>query len=409
MKTNDNNIEELLMIDNEYILSRVKTHEINLNILNEFMKKFAFEKNRLPYHINILDLIWANENAHSRIFGKILEQNSNGEFELLDSFILFLNEKYGNVFPLFKSPVISVEKERIDLLISDPVNTLIIENKIHGALDQKSQIARYIQKMRDKGYVDSNIFIFYLTKDGSKIEEDYSWDFDSNSLKDDFSNRFIRISYRYDILPFLKDWILPSCRLKDIYLRSCIEQYIDYLEGVFYLRKNDIQMNNNLQNLLHEKLELTNSLDKNREILEDKLQDFQEIEKTLREMILENKKEYFKSWINRIRADFPDIETIDLSGEDWLKKVGVILSQNDMKFSVLIETNEQNGNIYYGLGIHYCSEDKFEQIQVYFKDLCKIGFITDNNKYWYFWRYTDFSNGYIDLKSLIEKVVKMIS
>ena len=50
-----------------------------------FYKKVAL---KLPYHINVIDELYANENAHSRILAKLLQQKTaHNRFEILESFI----------------------------------------------------------------------------------------------------------------------------------------------------------------------------------------------------------------------------------------------------------------------------------------------------------------------------------
>ena len=45
--------------------------------LNEFNEIFTKEEEKLPYHINLIDELHANENAHSRILGKLLQQQES--------------------------------------------------------------------------------------------------------------------------------------------------------------------------------------------------------------------------------------------------------------------------------------------------------------------------------------------
>jgi predicted PP-loop superfamily ATPase len=62
--------------------------------INKFRQIYDKEKVKLPYHINLIDELHANENAHSRILEKLLKQKTHeGKFELLESFIEYLKEK----------------------------------------------------------------------------------------------------------------------------------------------------------------------------------------------------------------------------------------------------------------------------------------------------------------------------
>jgi len=193
-----------------------------ISFTSSFMKMFDFEKNKLPYHINILDLLWANENAHSRIFGELLKQNNKNSFDILESFFQYLTLTNQNFNFLPNQPRITSEIDRIDLRILDKNYALIIENKIHDAVDQTGQIARYINKVKKKGYKENQIYVLYLTRDGSKVLQEQSWEIDGVNYQESFSNRYIHISFRDNILQWLKDYVLPNCRIKDVYLKSMV-------------------------------------------------------------------------------------------------------------------------------------------------------------------------------------------
>ena len=44
--------------------------------INKFKEVYDKEIQKLPYHINLIDELHANENAHSRILEKLLNKNS---------------------------------------------------------------------------------------------------------------------------------------------------------------------------------------------------------------------------------------------------------------------------------------------------------------------------------------------
>ena len=45
-----------------------------LNFSREFHKRYMEEKLKLPYHINVIDELHINENGHSRILLKLLQE-----------------------------------------------------------------------------------------------------------------------------------------------------------------------------------------------------------------------------------------------------------------------------------------------------------------------------------------------
>lgn len=367
---------------------------------NSFMNIYNFEKIKLPYHINILDLLWANENAHSRIFAELLKQKNGNKLDILESFLEYLT----GINPDFKHtpnrPKITSEKDRIDLLILDKEYALIIENKIHNAVDQGAQIARYIEKIKQKGYKDNQIFIVYLTRDENKKPEDQSWKLNDVDYKDDFSERYFPLSFRKDVLPWLINYVLPNCKVKDVYLKSTIEQYIDYLEGIFNLRKIQYKMNSELQNHIKKVLDLNSTPENNYSVLEHKLAELIKIEDQIKYLIQSTERECWNEWLRRLKLDFPNCTIIDYTSADKYKKVGVLLEIKGMKFAVLIE---KDNNIYYGIGRHESSPELIEDMKTILKPNLE-GF--KETPWWYGWKYTSFQNGYSRLKSLIEEIKK---
>lgn len=216
-------------------------------------------KTQSPYHINIIDELYINENAHSRILAKLLQfQGPSGAYEILESFIEFIKrKKKSNEFDQIEVnyPIISQEEERIDLWICDyEANcALIFENKIYGATDQRSQLNRYIRKTKDRKFADENIFVFYLTKYGNEPSAQ-TWGNEETRLK--YENRYMALSYRDDILHWLKDFVVPNIRFKDIYLQCATNQYIDYLEGLFSLRHINKSFNMKIQKIISDRLRL---------------------------------------------------------------------------------------------------------------------------------------------------------
>lgn len=245
---------------------RAMEHKINwFELVNELQKL----KKELPYHINLMDELHANENTHTRILLKLLsyKDRENGQYTILTSFLHLLSDYNYEVPTLFENPRISFGKDFIDGTIiasgtSGEKFGIIIENKIYGAKDQYKQIERYIESVHKQGILYENIFVIYLTSDGYKRIESCSLTSEAKKLlnmTDGSNGRFIPINYRDDILPWLQNNILPNCKLKEEYLLSAIQQYIDYLEGLFNIRKINTKTNNIMTDKLFKEMGLTNS------------------------------------------------------------------------------------------------------------------------------------------------------
>lgn len=189
------------------------------------------EKKRFPYHINIISELHDNENAHSRILMQLLRYKDGDRYPILESFINTMG-MVGKIEPEIdiNTPQITNERERIDGLIEETNKyAIIVENKIWGAADQNNQIERYVDAVIRHGIPEERIFVIYLTKDGLKLVSDWSL---TEKTKEILQERFIPMNFKHHILPWLKEEVLPNCKMKEEFLHSAVHQYIDYLEDI---------------------------------------------------------------------------------------------------------------------------------------------------------------------------------
>jgi len=241
------------------LIDEIKNHLQELLLfLNDFNEIYIKEEEKLPYHINLIDELHASENAHSRILGKLLQQQepTNKRFEILDSFLKYIVEKYSTYEDFGKikiyKPEITQEKRRIDLWIRDNDYAIIFENKVGWAGDQLSQLERYIDVTKEYNFKEEQIFVLYLPPTYEKEPDEQTWG--KYYEQDIYNKRYLNLSFKDDILPWLKNDVLTSIRKSDYFLSSSIEQYIDHLEGMFSLREINKNMNMELQNFIKEKL-----------------------------------------------------------------------------------------------------------------------------------------------------------
>lgn len=383
----------------------------NRNLL-EFLQKFSVlyknELKQLPYHINLIDELHANENAHSRILEKLLKQQDaiTGRFEILESFVLFIIEKYSRQEDFQKikidSPIITQETKRIDLWIRDTNYAIVIENKVYNAIDQQNQLERYIDQTIEEKYKENNIYVLYLPPTYEKEPTKESWGrfYDSEIHK----KRYLCLSFKNDILPWLNNYVLPNINSKDKYLSSAIEQYIDHLEGKFNIRKRNNKMNMNLQEFLKNELGINGvTPEKALKIVQDKKEEIQNTLSHIDELEKGIMTEYFQEWNKLLKNEFPSFKIIgNVDNPDKCINVGIQLVKDGYSFSVLIEYNFQS--IYYGIGRHYSTDTiidslKFEKIITHFD-------FEPSDKWWYAWGYTSFPDAYNDFRSLLEFIQK---
>lgn len=222
----------------------IETMKDALSFSKDLLNEVERLNTKRPYHLNVIDELHINENAHSRILYKLLKfRNEKGEYEILQSFISFLKKKYyrqPNTASLDRihivSPEITQEEERIDLWVKEKGKyALIFENKVCGAFDQDAQLYRYIDKTRKHGFIDEQIFIFYLPQTKDNDPSDQTW----GEEKEKFTSRYFKVPFREDILQWLENDILMNVRHKDYMLLTAITQYVDYLKGYFDIRNNN--------------------------------------------------------------------------------------------------------------------------------------------------------------------------
>ena len=185
---------------------------------------------------NVLDEMHANENAHTRVLVRLLRIPS-----ICDAFIQYLamgprNDLANQILPFEKNAYfVDCFSDYVDARIFYNRKVIIIENKVRDAPDQDAQIDRYV-KMELEKRDPKDIFVVYLTKDGTKKVQDYSF---SNAKQPlgyngpETPGRFIEINYKEHIVDWLKNWIKFSLvdTQSQPYLRSGLQQYLHYLEG----------------------------------------------------------------------------------------------------------------------------------------------------------------------------------
>lgn len=241
----------------------IEESKTKMNAAEILFKHYNDLKARQPYHINLLDELHANENAHTRILVKLLQYQKNGRFFILDSFLELIRQasdsenskrvaRLTDLSEEHSPPRIIFGENYIDALILYSNCAIIIENKIHWAADQYAQIQRYVESVEQKIHDVKNIFVIYLTANGNKKVSDDSLTPEARKALDYTDEtdpgRFLQLTYLYHILPWLENEVLPSCTIREEWLISALRQYTDHLKGMFGLRDNDEIVWNRIRN-----------------------------------------------------------------------------------------------------------------------------------------------------------------
>ena len=308
-----------------------------LQLIDDFAKRYHLIRQKLPYHINVIDELHVNENANSRILASLLLYEINGDYSLLKSFIEYCLRDWNiNV----SKPQVSTEQMRIDLLVKEKGKyAIIFENKIYEAIMQKNQIARYIQKLRQEGYKDEQIYVVFLPP--NYYEPNIcSWhepkrccnscervECSINSapkLREEFRERFKVVTFRENIISWLKEDVIPNCKQEEVFLYTAATQYLDYLEGYFDIRSINKKMNMELKQFLTERFNLNDiSAEEKLKILEEKTEEITRLlnqvnafKDSVRKELAITDVEKWKPYIEKIQKILPSIaEDLQLNAD----------------------------------------------------------------------------------------------
>ena len=227
-----------------------------------------------PYRLNVIDELHINENGHSRILSKLLQYRSeSGQYIYLESLLNYVNTHKSVNFPtrVHPNPNITQEEERVDLWVRDKDFALIFENKACGAYDQDTQLFRYIQRTKNHGYLDNQIYVIYLPPTNDSAPSDYSW----NGLESEFAERFVQLSFRDDIVEWMQNEVIPQINPKDKLLGTAMFQYCDYLKEMFNLNGNN--MESHIWKVLDEEFNLPQDIEEKNIALFDASNKYQEV------------------------------------------------------------------------------------------------------------------------------------
>lgn len=350
----------------------------------------------------MFDDLRTNENAHSLFLVRLFQFTPT----LLD-FIQFINNKYSGKFAFdisdIKKPKITAEQLRIDaLILENSKYAIIFENKIHGAGDQEHQIGRYIDKCKLLGINQTQIYILYLTREG-EVPSTQTW---GKYNPDDFTDRFLALSYKKDILSWIEAYLnkLPD---KESLTKSAIIQYIDHLKHTFNNKEIYSNMNNELEKFLIKEIGFSDDKITNVELISEKIKEINKVSEQLKELSSHVKKEIFSDWKNRIETSsnlskYQPVLKFDTS----VLQVGIIIKYNEIPFTVLIEHNFNS--IYFGICSKHAGEILNPKVKTYFEPLLSEEVLIEENK-WYGWKYTSFENAYVRFEDLCKKIISKLS
>lgn len=310
----------------------------------------------LPYHINLVDAIGADENANSRILAGILSyHNKAGKYDVLKAFAKhFFSET--NLAEMIEKPVIVTEQlvkngKRIDIYIHEPGKyAIILENKVMDAPEQPHQLANYIEGLNDFGFTNEQIFIGYLPRTNETEPSDNSWtNRKDTSYRDEFLPRFSNISFRDGILPWLKNAAFPADNTT--MLQQSIAVYTDYLEGLFGFRPNEHYIEMKTDEYIADKLDFTDNPEDNLQKTMDAVAELEKLKKELTRLNLTTAHVILSKWLEHAKSSFPLLTWEDRSQSSQFPSIGfpVAYSGFQRAYKVFLQIDTWHNSIYYGI------------------------------------------------------------
>jgi hypothetical protein len=247
----------------EKTIDDLSSNDALLKIARELNELYVSKKEKLPYSINVINELHANENANSRILRGLLQYSHEGNYPIFQSFLELMSKSADCELPIIiRKPEFTNQENWIDLLIKEKkAYAIIIENKIWNAVDRNSQIERYIDYVHGLGIPQQKIFIIYLTCDGKKQISAISLTEKAKRFlgySDKNAGRFICMNFKYDILPWLDELLRSNEIKKEPLLLSALIQYSDYLKTKCNVHHEDIEIENELGKKLMEQLQIQN-------------------------------------------------------------------------------------------------------------------------------------------------------
>lgn len=362
-----------------------------LGLVENYRSKREEKLGELPFLYNVLEEVRVNENAHTRLLMRLLEYPP-----ALSSFLDWLQEK-NETFnpPKTYKPKITAEKHRIDGLIQEKGKyAIIIENKVCGAVEQEGQLGRYIDKCRELGYDQSDIYILYLFDRPGSYPSLQTW---GEYRAEQFDGRYLVLSYEQDITPWLKNF-LARCEGTDEktkVLREGVAQYLDYLKLLFKIDRYTM-MKSELTRFIEDELELSalflDSPQETIDLLKDKLKSIDDLEAEVERLL---KYYRIKAWGKDTEQEYRSAKVfIDVEVGKSYPKFGIHYQLEGTPFVALAEYYIEESYVSVGLGCHQgASEKRLRNLVGKFKDGPKKGDETAKgwatsslgNKLWYGW------------------------
>ncbi|MDE5857875.1 MAG: PD-(D/E)XK nuclease family protein [Muribaculaceae bacterium] len=153
-----------------------------------------------------------HETSHSRILGELLRYDSEILRSFIDEFVcrgLYQGDGSAKVY---------IEKNNIDISIEGPGYTVVIENKVNNAPEQKAQIDRYVKQGKGE------IYVLYLNGEYALLPSEYSFKETKDKCKIETK------TFKTDFREWVNDLLNQD---KSFSIHSALYHYKKYLDYMY--------------------------------------------------------------------------------------------------------------------------------------------------------------------------------
>lgn len=344
------NIKHAINLLFDYQEAEIANSERLLELANELHTFIEHSEYKPAYNGSVLDIIGGiNEPLTSQIIANILNyRDINKSFPILESFIKDMLGKNLKV----TNPIITAEKERLDVSVKDNDYVIVFENKLKNADFQRNQLARYIARMNRKyggQYNENCIYIVILPQFHDpnirisagrlpwdwqnynndrkcRIGEYECWcdnpDYTYDETKSAWCKRcdkdiFLRLTSNTVVLhDNFTEWLvreaenLPSIQWP---LSSCMLQFAFYLKGLYYTR-NTSKLDMDINKFLKERILSNSSAENNWKSIHQAIEDLKQLTSSIQTLRISYAKELVEQWKQSLQKDYPALRSDDKNG-----------------------------------------------------------------------------------------------
>ena len=398
-------------IEETTVMNRAKVNVIKdaLMLYNEIMRIRKEVESTQPHQVNTIYDLNPGETSVSKILAGFFRQRINGKYQVLESFV---NYAFGEELATqIDKPTIIAEdtvedKKRIDILVFEKGKySIVFENKIWDADEQKNQLTNYIKGMKAKeyGFEDHQIFIVYLPSTNEHGPTDKSW---NPSIRKAFEERYKNISFKEGILEWLEADGWEKIDDKTFNLSRLL--FVDYLKRKFHLTTIDNMENQKINEFIRKELDLIdNDNCNNIAKLTAKYTEIMDCANQIERLRKEYCSDMLKEWTASLRDDFHLCKIHEIHDGKRMA-TGIVLPYKDIESAIFINLEFIDKKVCYGATYMKESHNKREEMQ----NSELIRQFWENKEFvkgvdWLFYRYIDVSEGYKLLKDLIERMLKI--